>query len=45
MPKDKEISPEKAKKILKDGHVRGMALTKKQKGKLGAIAGKDKKKA
>jgi len=37
------LSPEKAKKILKDGTVRGHDLTEKQEGFFGAIAGKGKK--
>lgn len=35
-----DISPEKAKKILEDGSVRGHPLTDKQKGFFGAIAGR-----
>lgn len=35
----------KAKKILKDGSIRGKALTSKQKGLFGAIAGGAKLKA
>lgn len=47
MPKDKEhsgktseksdISPEKAKKMLKEGTAHGKPITKKQQGMLGAI--------
>lgn len=35
---DKPVSKAKARKILKDGSVRGKALTKKQRGLFGAIA-------
>jgi hypothetical protein len=38
-----KMSPEKAKKILKDNSVHGHPLTKKQKGLFGSIAGKSKK--
>lgn len=38
------LSPQKAKKILKHGEVRGRELTKPQKGFLGAVAGKARKK-
>lgn len=40
-----DVSPEKARKILKDGTVHGKPLTEKQRGMFGAIAGKDKKSA
>lgn len=33
-------SPKKAKEILKDGEVRGKPLTRKQRGLMGAQAGK-----
>ena len=36
-----DVSPEKAKKILKDGHVNGHPLTEKQRGMFGAIAGNE----
>lgn len=36
------VSPEKAKKILKHGTIKGKPLTDKQKGYFGAIAGKNK---
>lgn len=39
MPKGKHVSKEKAKTILREGSVRGHALTKKQKGFFGARAG------
>jgi len=42
MPSE-DISPEKARQILKDGEVRGHKLTAKQRGMFGAAAGKDKK--
>ena len=35
-----ELSPEKARKILSHGEVRGKKLTKKQRGMFGAIAGR-----
>jgi hypothetical protein len=35
----KKLSKQKAKKMLKHGKVRGKALTKKQKGLFGAVAG------
>lgn len=35
-----DISPEKAKKMLEDGHANGKALSDAQRGMLGAIAGK-----
>ncbi len=38
-----KVSPEKAKKILKDGSVRGHELTPKQRGFFGAVAGRGKK--
>lgn len=37
----RKVSSDKAKKILKDGSVRGHPLSKKQKGFFGLIAGKD----
>lgn len=37
-----DISPAKAKKMLKDGTAHGKPLTPDQKGMLGAIAGKSK---
>lgn len=37
-----DMSSEKAKKILRDGSVRGHKLSKKQRGLFGAIAGKGK---
>lgn len=37
--KGASVKPEKAKKILKDGEVRGNPLTDKQKGFFGARAG------
>ena len=42
-PSDDEVdvSPEKAKKILRDGEVKGHELTQPQKGMFGAIAGRD----
>lgn len=42
MPSE-NISPEKAKKILKDKEVKGHPLTEKQKGMFGAAAGRAKK--
>ena len=39
----KRLNPEKAKEILRDGSVKGEALTKKQKGFFGLIAGKGRK--
>ena len=41
LPSD-DISPEKAKEVLKDGEVHGHPLTEKQRGMFGAAAGKDK---
>jgi hypothetical protein len=35
----KKLSPQKAKKILRHGEVRGKRLTKKQKKYMGAVAG------
>ena len=40
-PSDR-ISPEKARKILKDGTVRGHKLTKRQRGMFGAAVGRAK---
>ena len=34
------VSPKKARKILKDGKVRGRKLSRKQQGMFGAIAGR-----
>ncbi len=42
--KKSEPSPRKARKMLRHGKVRGKPLTKKQRGKFGAIAGKGRKK-
>jgi len=39
-----ELTPEKARKILRDGKVNGKPLTAKQKRYFGLIAGKGKKK-
>lgn len=39
-----KISPQKAKKMLKEGMAHGKPLTQKQKGMLGAAAGKEKTK-
>ena len=39
-----EMSPAKAKKILRDGEVHGKPLTDDQRGFFGAIAGKEEKK-
>ena len=39
-----DLSPAKAKKILRHGEVHGHPLTKAQKGLFGAVAGKGKKK-
>ena len=39
MAKHKKLTKAKARKILKDGTVRGHALTKKQRGYFGIIAG------
>lgn len=36
-------TPTKARKMLREGEAHGKKLTKKQKGFLGAIAGRDKK--
>lgn len=41
--KSTSLSHEKAKKILKDGTVRGKKITPKQRGFFGAVAGKGKK--
>jgi hypothetical protein len=42
-PSDRsDVSPTKARKILRDGTVHGKTLTSKQKGMFGAIAGKKK---
>lgn len=38
-----DISPEKARQMLKDGTAHGHKLTEKQRGMLGAAAGRDKK--
>lgn len=38
--KGHSLSPGKAKKILRDGEIRGHKLTKKQRGFFGAVAGK-----
>lgn len=38
------VSPAKARKILRDGSIRGKPLTKKQRGLFGMCAGKSKKK-
>jgi hypothetical protein len=40
MPSD-DVSPEKAREILRDGHVNGKPLTESQRGMFGAAAGKD----
>jgi hypothetical protein len=42
--KSTSLSPQKAKTILKHGSVKGHELTKKQRGFLGAVAGKGRKK-
>lgn len=39
MPKKKKLTKAKAKKILKDGKIRGKKLTAKQKKFFGAISG------
>lgn len=39
-----ELSPAKAKEILRDGTVHGKAITKKQRGYFGAVAGGKAKK-
>ena len=39
----KKMTPAKARKILRDGKIRGKPLTKKQKAYFGRIAGKSKK--
>ena len=39
----KKMTSAKARKILRDGKIRGKSLTKKQKVYFGRIAGKDKK--
>jgi hypothetical protein len=44
MAKAKKLTSRKAKKILRDGSVRGHKLTKKQKRFFGAIAGGAKRK-
>lgn len=42
MAKKKKLTKTKAKKILRDGKVRGKSLTKKQRGFFGAKAGRKK---
>lgn len=43
MPTHKRVTREKAKKILKDGEVKGKPLTEKQRKLFGAIAGGQKR--